>query len=160
MDSLIEKLPDDIIIKIYTKYLRKYRFHDGKLIKLIDFEKYKFLEKFISRKIVNVSKVKTYDENSGRELPTNILEIKYTLANFCELPDRKDQLIDDDMMYVYLTIKDDAVSYIIQKFRLKKIEDFLTKHKPSSIYHIGNYYRGNYQDYDWEVSTLSDLYFV
>ena len=160
MDSLIEKLPDDIIIKIYTKYLRKYRFHNGKLIKLIDFEKYKFLEKFISRKIVNVSKVKTYDENSGRELPTNILEIKYTLANFCELPDRKDQLIDDDMMYVYLTIKDDAVSYIIQKFRLKKIEDFLTKHKPSSIYHIGNYYRGNYQDYDWEVSTLSDLYFV
>jgi hypothetical protein len=160
MDSLIEKLPDDIIIKIYTKYLRKYRFHDGKLIKLIDFEKYKFLEKFISRKIVNVSKVKTYDENSGRELPTNILEIKYTLANFCELPDRKDQLIDDDMMYVYLSIKDDAVSYIIQKFRLKKIEDFLTKHKPSSIYHIGNYYRGNYQDYDWEVSTLSDLYFV
>ena len=75
MDSLIEKLPDDIVIQIYTKYLRKYRFHDGKFIKLIDLEKYKFLEKFISRKMVNVSKVKTYDENSGRELPNIILEI-------------------------------------------------------------------------------------
>ena len=160
MDSLIEKLPDDIIIKIYTKYLRRYRFHNGKFIKLIDFEKYKFLEKVISRKLVSVSKVNIYDENTGRELPNIILEIKYTLANFCELPDRKYQLIDDDMMYVYLTVKDDAVSYIIQKFRLKKIEDFLTKHKPSSKYHMGNYYRGNYQDYDWEVSTLSDLYFV
>lgn len=102
-----------------------------------------------------MSKIKTYDDNTGRELPNIILEIKYTLPNFCELPDRKEQLIDDDMMYVYLTVKDDAVSYIIQKFILKKIEDFLTNHKPSSIYH-----RGNYQDYDWEVSTLSDLYFV
>ena len=155
MDSLIEKLPDDIVIQIYTKYLRKYRFHDGKLIRLINFEKYKFLEKFISRKIVKMSKIKTYGENDGLVFDNTILEIKYILPNFCELPDRKEQLIDDDMMYVYLTVKDDAVSYIIQKFRLKKIEDFLTKHKPSSIYH-----RGNYQDYDWEVSTLSDLYFV
>ena len=76
MDSLIEKLPDDIVIQIYTKYLRKYRFHDGKFIKLIDFKKYKFLEKFISRKMVNVSKVKSYDENSGREFPNIFLEIK------------------------------------------------------------------------------------
>ena len=155
MDRLIEKLPDDIVIKLYTKHLRRYRFHNGKLIRLIDFEKYKFLEKDISRKLVSVSKINIYEENSGIELPNTMLEIKYTLANCCELPDRKDQLIDDDMMYVYLTVKEDTVSYIIQKFRLKKIEDFLTKHKPSSIYN-----RGNYRDYDWEVSTLSDLYFV
>jgi len=154
MDRLIEKLPDDIVIKIYTKHLRRYRLHNGKFIKLIDFEKYKFLEKIISRRIVKVSKI-NYGENDGLVFDDTILEIKYILPNFCELPDRKEQLIDDDMMYVYLTVKDDAVSYIIQKFRLKKIEDFLTKHKPSSIYH-----RGNYQDYDWEVSTLSDLYFV
>ena len=150
MDRLIEKLPDDIVIQIYTKHLRRYRFHNGNFIRLIDFEKYKFLEKVISRKIVSVSKVNIYDENTGRELPNTILEIKYTLTNFCELPDRKEQLIDDDMMYVYLTVKDDAVSYIIQKFRLKKIEDFLTKHTPSSIYH-----RGNYQNYDWEVFTIA-----
>ena len=155
MDRLIEKLPDDIVIKLYTKHLRRYRFHNGKFIKLINFEKYKFLEKVISRKIVKVSKVNIYDENTGRELPNTILEIKYTIANCCEIPDRKEQLIDDDMMYVYLTVKDDAVSYIIQKFRLKKIEEFLKKNNHSSIYH-----RGNYLDYDWEVSTLSDLYFI
>lgn len=154
MDRLIEKLPDDIIIKLYTKHLRRYRFHNGKFIKLIDFEKYKFLEKVISRKLVSVSKVNIYDENTCRILPNTILEIKYTIANCCEIPDRKEQLIDDDMMYVYLTVKDDAVSYIIQKFRLKKIEEFLKKNNHSSIYH-----RGNYLDYDWEVSTLSDLYF-
>ena len=53
--DIIQKLPDDIIVHIYTKILRKYRLHEGKFIKLIDFEKYKFLEKFIYRKIVNFS---------------------------------------------------------------------------------------------------------
>jgi hypothetical protein len=99
-----------------------------------------------------VSKI-NYGENDGLVFDDTILEIKYTLANFCELPDRKEQLIDDDMMYSYLTVKEDTVSCIIQRFRFKKIEDLLTRNKPSSIYH-----RGNYQDYDWEVFTLSNLY--
>jgi len=146
MDRLIEKLPDDIVIKIYTKYLRRYRIDkDGKFIRLIDFEKYKFLEKYISRRIVKVSKI-NYGENDGLIFDDTIFEIKYTLANFCELSDRKEQLIDNDMMYAYLTVKEDTVSCIIQRFRFKKIEDLLTRNKPSSIYH-----RGNYPDYDWEV---------
>ena len=81
-------------------------------------------------------------------LPNNILEIKYTLANFCELPDRKEQSIDDDMMYVYLRIEKDTVSYTIQKFRLKKIDVFFTENKPVSMYFRGNFPRGNYLDYD------------
>jgi len=152
MDRLIEKLPDDIVIKIYTKYLRRYRLHNGKFIKLIDFEKYKFLEKIISRKMVKVSKINIYEENSGRILPNNILEIKYTLANWCELPNREEQSIDDDMMYVYLN--QDTVSYTIKQYRLKKIEEFLTKDKPISMYYCGHYHRGDYQDYDWEVFTI------
>lgn len=152
MDRLIEKLPDDIVIQIYTKHLRRYRFHNGKFIKLINFEKYKFLEKVISRKIVKVSKVNIYDENSGRILPNNILEIKYTLANCCELPDREEQSIDDDMMYVYLN--QDTGHYTIKQYRLKKIEEFLTKDKPISMYYRGHYHRGDYQDYDWEVFTI------
>ena len=151
--GLLEGLPDDLLFKIYTKHLRKYRFHNGKLIKLIDFEKYKFLEKFLSRKIVSVSEVNTYDEYSGRILPNDILEIKYTLANYCHLPDREEQSIDDDMMYVYLN--KDTGSYTIKQYRLKKIEEFFKKNKPVSMYFRGNYHRGNYRDYDWEVFTLS-----
>ena len=147
--NLIEKLPDDIVIQIYTKHLRRYRFHNGKFIKLIDFEKYKFLEKFISRKIYYLTELKFHEHNCIE------FELKYKMENCCELSDRKDLSIDDDMMYVYLTVKEDTVSYIIQKFRLKKIEEFLKKNNHSSIYH-----RGNYQNYDWEVFTLSDLYFV
>ena len=134
--EIIQKLPDDIIVHIYTKILKKYRLHDGKLIKLIDIEKYKFLEKFIYRKIVSIS---------SNDLT---IEIMYDLNNFCQLPDRKDLSIDDDMMYVYLTFKENKVKYYIERFRLKKIEDMDTK-RPS-IYH-----KGDYEDYDWEVFSYT-----
>jgi hypothetical protein len=152
--NLLQGLPDDLLIPIYTKYLRRYRIDkDGNFIKLIDFEKYKFLEKVISRKIVSVSEVKTYEEYSGRLLPTNILEIKYTLKNWCHLPDRKEQSINDDMMYVYLN--NDTGSYTIEKHRLIKNEDFFTKDKPVSMYSRRYFPRGNYRDYDWEVFTIA-----
>ena len=134
--EIIQKLPDDIIVHIYTKILKRYRLHEGKLIKRINIEKYKFLEKFIYRKIVDIS------SNDFK------IEIKYDLNNFCQLPDRKDLSIDDDMMYVYLTFRENTIKYYIQQFRLKKIESVITK-KPS-IYH-----KGNYEDYDWEVFSYT-----
>ena len=154
--NLLQGLPDDLLIPIYTKHLQRYRIDkDGNFIRLINLEKYKFLEKVISRKIVSVSEVKTYEEYSGRILPTNILEIKYTLSNCCHLPDREEQLIEDDMMYVYLNT--DTGSYTIKQYRLIKIEEFFTKNKPVSMYSRRNFPRGNYLDYDWEVFTL--IYF-
>ena len=113
--DIIQKLPDDIIVHIYTKILRKYRLHKGKFIKLIDFEKYKFLEKFIYRKMVDIS---------SNDLT---IEIKYDLNNFCQLPDRKDLSIDDDMMYVYLTFKENTVKYYMERFRLKKLKIWIEK---------------------------------
>ena len=134
--EIIQKLPDDIIVHIYTKILKKYRLHDGKFIKLIDIEKYKFLEKFIYRKMGGIS------SNDFT------IEIKYDLNNFCQLPDRKYLSIDDDMMYVYITFKENTVKYYIERFRLKKIEDMDIK-RPS-IYH-----KGDYEDYDWEVFSYT-----
>ena len=152
--KLLEGLPDDLLIPIYTKHLRRYRINkDGNFIRLINLEKYKFLENLFSRKMVGVSQVKTYEQYTGRVLSTNILEIKYKLSNWCHLPDRKEQSINDDMMYVYLN--QDTGKYTIKQYRLKKIEEFLIKDKPFSIYHRGHYHRGNYQDYDWEVFTIA-----
>ena len=134
--EIIQKLPDDIIVYIYTKILKKYRLHEGKFIKQIDIEKYKFLEKFIYRKIVGIS---------GDDFT---IEIKYDLNNFCQLPDRKDLSIDDDMMYVNLTFRENTIKYYIQQFRLKKIEDMDTQ--IPSIYH-----KADYKDYDWEVFSYT-----
>ena len=138
--DIIQKLPDDIIVHIYTIILKKYRLHDGKFIKLINLEKYKFLEKFIYRKMVDISTCYFSDNLT--------IEIKYDLNNFCQLPDRKDLSIDDDMMYVYITFRENTVKYYIQQFRLKKIEDM--DRKRPSIYH-----RGDYKDYDWKVFSYT-----
>jgi hypothetical protein len=138
--EIIQNLPDDIIVHIYTKILKKYRLCDGKFIKQIDIEKYKFLERVIYRKMVGISR-RGFDDNFTSE-------IKYDLNNFCQLPDRKVLSIDDDMMYVYLTFKENTVKYYIQRFRLKKVEDI--DRKIPSIY-----YRADYKDYDWKVFSYA-----
>ena len=147
----IEHLPDDIIIHIYTKILKKYRLHEGRFIKLIDIEKYKFLEKFIYRKATSFYRLPFDDSDEYR--------MDYKLANFIDLPERKQvlsndmnnhqQWIDDDLMNIYMTVGENTVSYNVQRYRLKKIEDLNAEHKPSM------YHRGDYKDYDWEVVSYS-----
>jgi len=137
--DIIENLPDDIILYIYTKCLKRYRLYEGKLIKLIDLDKYKFLEKYIHRRIK-----KFY----GSE--TNYY-IKYQLSNLSDV-DRKDSCsIDDDMICINITINDGSLRYDIDRFRFKKIKDFNinTQSLPSI------YYRGSYKDYDWEVVSCT-----
>lgn len=146
MTARLNNLPDDIIIQIYTKILKKYRLHEGKLIKLIDFEKYKFLENFIYRKMVSFYRVQFDDSNEDE------YRMEYRLANFSRLPNRKSMLaqgawpvVDDDQMHISITVNENTVIYDVQRYRLKKIEDLNTKYKPSM------YHRGDYKDYDWEV---------
>ena len=135
--DIIQQLPDDIILYIYTKCLKRYRLYEGKLIKLIDLDKYKFLEKYIHRRINNFY---------GSE--TNYY-IKYQLSNLSDV-DRKDSYIDidDDMICINITINDGLLRYNVDRFRLKKIKDY-TQSLPSI------YYRGSYKDYDWEVVSYT-----
>lgn len=145
MPARLNNLPDDIIIHIYTKILKKYRLHKGKFIKLIDFEKYKFLENFIYRKMVSFYLVRFGGGDEYR--------MKYNLANFSDLPNRKSMLaegawpsVEDDLMQVDMTVNENTVTYDVHRYRLKKIEDLNTKYIKPSMYH-----RGDYKDYDWEV---------
>ena len=147
--EIIDKLPDDIIIYIYTKILKRYRFYKGKLIKLIDIEKYKFLENFIYRKMVSFSLVRFGGGDEYR--------MRCTLANFSRLPNRKSMLaegawpsVEDDLMNVDMTVNENTVTYDVHRNRLKKIEDLNTKWTQPSMYH-----KGDYEDYDWEVVIYS-----
>ena len=144
LNKAIVNLPDDIIIHIYTKILKKYRLHEGKFIKLIDFEKYKFLENFIYRKMVSFHRLRFDYIDEYR--------MEYRLTNFSRLPNRKSMLaegawpvVDDDQMHISITVNENTVSYNVQRYRLKKIEDLNANHTPSM------YHRGDYKDYDWEV---------
>ena len=153
--EIIEKLPDDIMLYIYTKILKIYRFYKGekgdtgKLIKLIDIEKYKFLENFIYRKMVSFTLVRF---DGGDEY-----RMRYRLSNFSRLPNRKSTLaegawpsVEDDLMHVDMTVNENTVTYDVHRYRLKKIEDLNTKWIRPSMYH-----KGDYEDYDWEVVSYS-----
>jgi hypothetical protein len=149
--ELVENLPDDIILHIYTKCLKRYRMYNGTLIKLIDFDKYKFLEKYIYRKIKALTQLNygngndsdsDSDSDNDNEKKYNI---QYQLPNLIDI-NRKDSHIDDDMICITFTINDSSLKYEVDRFRLKKIEDITIRSRPPNMY-----YKGNYKDYDWEV---------
>ena len=141
--ELVEKLPDDIILHIYTKCLKRYRMYNGTLIKLIDFDKYKFLEKYIYRKVTVSNQFNYSNDNNDIKY-----SIQYQLPNLIDI-DRKDSHIDDDMICITFTINDNSVKYKVDRFRLKKIEDITIKSR------LNMYYKGDYKDYDWEVVTYT-----
>ena len=141
--EIIEKLPDDIILYIYTKIIKRYRFYKGKLIKLIDLDKYSFLEKYIYRRITHFRQLPSIDANEKR------YRIDYCIPNVCEIYNRKDLHIDNDMICMELTENENSIYYEISRFRMKRVENINNKKLPT-IYH-----RGNLSDYDWEVVNYS-----
>jgi hypothetical protein len=147
--EIIEKLPDDIVIYIYTKILKRYRFCKDILIKLIDLDKYSFLEKYICRRITRfyqtVYQTVSMDANEKR------YRIDYCIPNVSEIYNRKDLYIDNDMICMELTENDNdnSLHYEVSIFRLKRIEDINNIKSPTI------YYRGGLVDYDWEVVNYS-----
>ena len=140
--EIIKNLPDDIVLDIYVKHLKRYRLHNGTLIKLLDFDKYKFLEKYVHRKIKSFHYSRYSLDNEIK------YTIQYTTPNLVEI-NRKDSRIDDDLFCVTFTIKENSLKYHVERFRLKKIQD-INITSPSNMYH-----RGEYNDYDWEVLTYT-----
>jgi hypothetical protein len=142
--NIIQNLPDDIILHIYTKCLKRYRFYDGKLIKLIDIDKYKFLEKYIGRRLKVFYKLNSSNDGEIK------YRIQYQLSNLSDI-NRKDLKVDDDMICIELTINEFSLRYDVERFRLKKIEDFNIK----PIRSPSIYYKANYDDYDWEIVSYT-----
>ena len=148
--EIIEKLPDDIILYIYTGILKRYRFYNGKLIKLIDLDKYSFLKKYICRRVVSICKsYNTYSADvMGIDVSEKKYRIQYSIPNVSEILNRKELYIDDDMICIELTEYDNSLHYEISRFRLKIT--YLNNENLPSIY-----YKGGLTDYDWDVFSYS-----
>jgi hypothetical protein len=140
--DMIEKLPDDIVLHIYTKILKRYRFCKGELIKLIDLDKYSFLENDICRRTTRFYQT-AYNEKKYR--------IDCRIPNVSEIYNRKDLHIDDDMICIEVTEddNDNSLHYEVSRFRLKRIDN-INNEKLPSIYH-----NGGLTDYDWDVFSYS-----
>ena len=140
--DMIEKLPDDIVLHIYTKILKRYRFCKGELIKLIDLDKYSFLENDICRRTTRFYQT-AYNEKKYR--------IDCRIPNVSEIYNRKDLHIDDDMICIEVTEddNDNSLHYEVSRFRLKRIDN-INNEKLPSIYH-----NGGLTGYDWDVFSYS-----
>ena len=136
--EIIEKLPYDIVLYIYTEILKRYRFYNGKLIKLIDLDKYSFLKKYICRRVVSICKsYNTYSADvMGIDVSEKKYRIQYSIPNVSEILNRKELHIDDDMICIELTEYDNSLHYEISRFKLKKIT-CLNNEKLPSIYYKG-----------------------
>jgi len=143
--EIIERLPDDIVLYIYTKILKKYRFCKGQLIKLVDIDKYSFLERHIYRRITKFYQIASIDANEKR------YRIDYRISNVSDMMsnNRKDLHIDDDMICIELTESVNSLYYEVSIFRFKRVA-FLNNEKLPTIY-----YKGGLTDYDWEVVNYS-----
>jgi len=141
--EIIEKLPDDIVLYIYTKILKRYRFCKGELVKLINLDKYSLLEKYICRRVVRFRQLPSIYANEKR------YRIDYCIPNVCEIYNRKYLYIDDDMICMELTENENSIYYEISRFRLKRVENINNEKLPSI------YYKGELAEYDWDVVSYS-----
>jgi hypothetical protein len=145
MMKIMERLPDDLVLRIYTKYLKRYRFFDGQLIKLIDIDKYSFLQNHIGHRISKFINLSTISESANQRK----YSITYAIPNLYQLSNRSDLYIDNDMICMEIVEEENSIHFEVLRFRLKPIEFFNKEYKPS-IYH-----RGKLKDYDWEVLSYS-----
>ena len=129
--------------------------HEGQLIKLIDLDKYKFLEKYIYRRIKSLRMFHSLSDDDG----VVKYSIQYQLSNLSHMNREDLRLpIEDDMMFIEFTVTNDlSIRYDVQSFRLKKNEDIRNinalDNEPARSPSI--YYRGNRDDYDWEIVKYS-----
>ncbi len=144
MMKIIERLPDDLILTIYTKYLKRYRFFDGQLIKLINFDKYAFLQNYIGHRISKFNKFSRMNESDNQRN----YSITYAIPNLY-LSNRSDLYVENDMICMEMVEEENSIRFEVLRFRLKPIEFFNKEYTPS-IYH-----RGKLNDYDWEVFSYS-----
>lgn len=147
--NIIEQLPDDIILYIYIKCLKRYRMNAlGELIKRIDLNKYKFLENYIRR---IPTAIHTFNSNDDGEIN---YRISYQLHNLSDINRSRTESrlrLDDDMMCIEFTINDLSLRYNVEIFRLKKIEDMHINSNSKHVRTPSIYYTGNSTDYDWEI---------
>lgn len=147
--EIIEKLPDDIVLYIYTKLIKRYRFDHGKLVKLIDLDKYLYLEKYIYRRVVSFCKSYPTFLADTTDVNEKKCRIRFSIPNVSEILNRKELYIDDDMICIDLTENENSLHYEFSKFQLKRVECISNKNIRSM------YYNGGLADYDWDMFCYS-----
>lgn len=129
MNLCFSKLPNDII-KYILVFDEHFTIRNGELVSIISKNDYRYkLLHYITIRLVNT-------ENR----PNNKINMKFNLDNLCDIVERKEQYIDNDMIEVRMDLSNSVVKYNIFIGRLKPKDDI--ERKPL-------FYMGNLLNYTW-----------
>jgi len=137
MKSIFSKLPNDIINYILG-FNENFTIRNGELVSIISKNDYRYkLLHYITIRLVNT-------ENR----PNNKINLKFSLDNLCDMTERKEQYVDNDMIEVRMNLSSSVVKYNIFIGRLKPKDDI--ERKP--LFYVGDLlnYTWHFYDYFYE----------
>ena len=128
MKSIFSKLPNDIINYILG-FDEHFTIRNGELVSIISKNDYRYkLLHYITIRLVN-----TVNRH-------NNINLMFSLNNLCDIVERKEQYVDNDMIEVRMDLSSSVVKYNIFIGRLKPKDDI--ERKPL-------FYVGDLLNYTW-----------
>lgn len=137
MKSIFSKLPNDIINYILV-FNERFIIRNGELVSIISKNDYRYkLLHYITIRLVN-----TVDR------PNNKINLMFSLNNLCDIVERKEQYVDNDMIEVRMDLSNSVVKYNIFIGRVKLKDDIERK----SLFYVGDLlnYTWHFYNYFYE----------
>jgi hypothetical protein len=146
--EILPRLPFDLQEHILVTIMKRYKLRDGKYIRQIDKNKYKFLD-YIMRSSVNKNSFyyqedifqDIFNSNDDREL----FRYRFNIKNLYDDPLRKELHIDDDIVDARIEYKNNIYYYEIRIYKLKMKNINENNFTPEKI-RKDIYYKGSLAD--------------
>ena len=137
MKSIFSKLPNDIINYILV-FNERFIIRNGELVSIISKNDYRYkLLHYITIRLVN-----TVNRHNNK------INLMFYLNNLCDIVERKEQYVDNDMIEVRMDLSNSVVKYNIFIGRLKLKDDIERK----SLFYVGDLlnYTWHFYNYFYE----------
>ena len=137
--NVLSRLPFDLQEHILVKVMKRYKLRQGKYIRQIDKNKYKFLD-YIMRPSINKNSY-NYEDRFNSNADKKRFRYKFYIKNLNNNRDRKEFHVDDDIVDVRIECINNTYYYeiIIYRLKMKNIDEnnFTPEKMRKDIYHKG-----------------------
>ena len=154
--NVLSRLPFDLQEHILVKVMKRYKLRQGKYIRQIDKNKYKFLD-YIMRPSINKNSY-NYEDRFNSNADKKRFRYKFYIKNLNNNRDRKEFHVDDDIVDVHIECINNTYYYeiIIYRLKMKNIDEnnFTPEKMRKDIYHKGplaDTYFWDFLEFSYEV---------
>ena len=136
MKSIFSKLPNDIINYILV-FNERFIIRNGELVSIISKNDYRY-------KLLHYTTIRLVNTVNRH----NNINLMFSLNNLCDIVERKEQYVDNDMIEVRMDLSNSVVKYNIFIGRLKLKDDIERK----SLFYVGDLlnYTWHFYNYFYE----------